>query len=191
MKLINVKRLALSALVASTMFVSGAQAADTVTVPVTATVANAITIATNTPLNFGTLIAINDDTLAATMEVDTASATTFATGGAPALFVQAAGTPTAADVSVTGVNGATVNLTIENVTDPIHTNGTDILALSGWLQSVAGNAEAGATVDNAFTMTADGTAQTVLIGATITTPVQADQIEDGAYTGSFDLTASY
>lgn len=171
-------------LVAGTTF-----AQDTITVPVNATVANAITLTNVNPLEFGTLIAINDATQSASATVATTDALSVATTGAPALTVALSGTPTAGEITIQGISGQTINLTIQNVVDP--TDGTDTLTLGTFIANVAGGGDGAVTVGTPFTYTATAGPDTMLVGATITTPLQAARIGDGAYAGSFDVVASY
>jgi hypothetical protein len=188
MKTFNFKTLALTTAVASVFFAGSAMAQNVVTVPVNATVQNAITLTLVSPLEFGTVLAINDATETASMEVDSASAVTFAATAAPAVMGQASGTPAAAEVSVAGVSGATINLTIDTVVDPV--NGGDSFTLDGFLMDINGAGKAAVTVGTPVPYTATAL-DTVLIGATITTPTQPALMADGAYAGSFELTASY
>lgn len=182
------KLLALTTALALPLLSGPSHAQNTVTVPVTATVQNAITLTLVDPLNYGTIIAINDGTQTATANVATTDALTFTTTGAPALTAAATGTPTAGEITIAGVVGATINLTIQTVVDP--TDGTDTLALSAFLTDVNGGGSTARTVGTSFAHTALAL-DTMLIGATITTPAQPGQIGDGAYAGSFDVLASY
>lgn len=180
---------ALSTVLGFSMLSGTAQAQNVVTVPVNATVQNAITLTLVDPLSYGTIVAINDGTQTATSTVapDT-SAMTHTTTGAPAIMAPATGTPTAGEITVAGVVGATINLTIDTVVDP--TDGTDTLALSAFTTDINGGGSTARTVGTAFGYTATAL-DTVNIGATITTPAQPAQIGDGAYAGSFNITASY
>lgn len=188
MKLFNIKTLALATAAASVFFAGSAMAQNVVTVPVNATVQNAITLTLVDPLDYATIVAINDGTQTATASVATTDAITFGTTGAPAFTQAATGTPTAGEITVAGVVGATINMTLNNVVDP--TDGTDTLTLGTFLRDVNGGGSTATTAGVAFTYTATAL-DTILIGATITTPAQPAQIADGAYAGSFDLVASY
>lgn len=188
MKLFNLKTLALATATASVFFAGSAMAQNVVTVPVNATVQNAITMALVNPLEFGTIIAINDLTQSATALVSTAGVLTVGTTGAPAFTAAVSGTPTAGQVTLAGVVGATINVTLNNVVDP--TDGTDTLTLGSFLRDVNGGGSTPVVVGTPFTHTALAL-DTVLIGATLTTPAQAAVIGDGAYAGSFDIVASY
>ena len=187
-KYFNIKTLALATAMATTMFSAQAFAQNVVTVPATATVQNAITMTQNTPMAFATLVAINDGTEQATATLAPDSSISFATSGPPAIMQQANGTPTAADISLAGVNGSTINLTLSNVVSP--TDGTDTLTLNNFQYTVNGSVAAGLTPGVAVSYTATAS-DTLLIGADLVTPAQPAQIADGAYTGSFDITASY
>ena len=184
--------MALTAL-STVAFAAGANA-QTVTVPVGATVANDITVAVNQNMEFGTLIAINEAANTAYIEIDTQDTlgTPVSTGG-DAKVIAVTGTPTSAEVNLTGVNGADMELIINNVVNPVdQTVGTDSLTLSNFIYSFdGGTTETPATVGTVFTLTADGTTQLVEIGARLTTPASATQIADDTYAGSFDFVASY
>lgn len=184
----NLKTLAMATAIATTMFAAQASAQNVVTVPATATVQNAITLTQNAPMAYGTIIAINDGAQTATAALATDDTVVFTTTGAPALMAQATGSPTAAEIGVAGVNGATINLTIDSVVNP--TDGTDTLTLASFLASVNGAADVTVTTGTPFSYTATA-ADIVEIGASLTTPAQPVQIGDGLYTGSFDFTASY
>lgn len=185
---LNFKTLTLTTALAAVMFSGPLLAANVATVPVNVTVQNAITMTNVDPLEFGTIIAINDATQTASATVATNDALTFATTGAPALMSAISGTPTAGEITTAGFAGATINMTLNNVVDP--TDGTDTLTLSAFTRDVNGGGSTATTAGTPFTYTATAL-DTILIGATITTPAQATQIADGAYTGSFDLVASY
>ena len=184
----TIKMAALTTVSAFLLYSGTAQAQNTITVPVTATVQNAITLTNVDPLAFATVIAINDGTQTASATIATTDAISFATTGAPALMAAATGTPTAGEITVAGVVGATINLTINNVVNP--TDGTDTFTLSAFNTDVNGGGSTAQAVGVAFSHTATAL-DTVLIGATITTPAQPLQIGDGTYTGSFDILASY
>jgi len=188
MKLLNLKTLALATAM-TTMFLSGTSMAQNVTtVPVNATVQNAITLAVINPLNFGTIVAINDSTETATASVATTDAITFTRTNAPAFSQAVGGTPSAGEVTLDGVVGATINVTLNNIVAP--TDGTDTFTIGTWLYDVNGAGSTSITPGTPITYTATAL-DTFLVGATITTPAQAGLIGDGAYVGSFDLVASY
>jgi len=178
---------ALTAIIAFSV-VKPSHAQNVITVPVNATVQNAITLALIDPLQFGTIIAINDAVETASVTISTGDAQSFATTSAPALTGAVTGTPTAAEVTSAGVIGATINLTVNNVVNP--TDGTDTFTLDTFIQNVNGAGDTPVVVGTPFAHTALAL-DTILIGATITTPAQAAQIADGTYAGSFDIVASY
>ena len=163
-------------------------AQNVTSVPVNASVQNAITLAVINPLNYGTIVAINDATETATAAVSTADAITFTRTNAPAFSQAVGGTPSAGEITLDGVVGATINVTLNNVTAP--TLGTDIFTIGSWVYSVNGSTSASITPGTPVTYTATAL-DTLLVGATITTPAQATLIADGAYVGSFDIVASY
>jgi hypothetical protein len=144
----NLKTLALATALATTMFATQASAQNVVTVPATATVQNAITLTQNAPMAYGTILAINDGAQTASAALATDDTVAFATTGAPAIMSQATGTPTAAEISVAGVTGATINLTIDAVVSP--TDGTDTLTLSSFLASINGGADVTVTTGTPF-----------------------------------------
>ncbi len=182
------KLFALSTALALPLLSSPAQAQNSVTVPVTATVQNAITVSLVDPLNYGTILAINDAAQTATAVVATTDALTFGTSGAPAITAAVSGTPTAGEVTLAGSVGATINVTINAVVSP--TDGTDTLTLGAFFTDVNGGGSTSRTPGTPFSHTALAL-DTILIGATLTTPAQPALIGDGAYAGSFDIVASY
>lgn len=188
MKLFNIKTLALATATASFLFAGSAMAQNVQTVPVNATVQNAITMTLNSPMDFGTIVAINNATQTASASMATTGVVTFATTGAPAFAQQASGTPAAASVGLAGITGATINIVLNNVVAPI--NGTDVFGIGTFLRDVNGAGSTATTPGTSYTYTATA-ADTILIGARLTTPTQAALIADGAYVGSFDLVASY
>ena len=190
MKFNNLRIMALTALSATAFYATAADA-QTVTVPASATVANTITVVTAAPLEYGTLIAINEAANTASIAINTQDTLgTPASTGGNAKIIATAGTPTSAQIDVTGVSGNAMELQISNVVNP--TDGTDTLSLGSFVYSVdGGTTETPIALDTVFTLTANGAAQPVEIGATLTTPAQAALIGDGTYNGSFDFIASY
>ncbi|MAS86495.1 MAG: hypothetical protein CMH30_00750 [Micavibrio sp.] len=170
------------------LFATTSDAADTLTVNITADVANSITLTQVTPLDFGTLIAITDNANSASATIATDDSISFATGGAPALVAQASGSPTAAEVSAAGVTGATINFTMNNLINP--TDGTDTLAMSAFTVDINGAGSAAVTLGTPIPYTATAL-DTYEIGATLTTPVQATQLTDGTFAGTVDVVVSY
>ena len=190
MKFKTLRTMAYTALAATTLFTGAAIAADSVTVPVNATVANSITMTIDAPMEFGTIIAINEAGNTGTIALNTADTlgTPSSTGG-NAKIAAVSGTPTSGAVSVTGVSGVDIELQITNVVDP--TDGTDTLTLDQFTYLLPSGSETSIAEDTVFTLTASGSAQAVAIGASLTTPDQATLIGDNPYVGSFDLVASY
>jgi hypothetical protein len=170
------------------LFATTSDAADTLTVDITADVANSISLTQVDPLDFGTLIAITHNAFSASATIATAGTIGFATGGAPALVAQASGTPTAAEVTMAGVTGATINITLNNLVNP--TDGTDTLLMSLFVLDINDGGDAAITLGTPVTHTATAS-DTLEIGATLTTPIQAAQLTDGTFAGTFDVVASY
>lgn len=172
--------------------------AQTQNILVEATVSNTLTLG-GTNMNFGTFAMFSDTTETATVTIDVAGNVTAAASGTPAAAAviddttAAAGQVTIAD----GAPGATLNITIDNVTDP--TNGADTLVLDGFTTSYNGVTPAvPQTIGAAFTVTFDDTfgsgVNTLDIGATLTSPTAAvGALSDtpGLYSGDFDVIVSY
>jgi hypothetical protein len=159
-------------------------------------VQNTLTLATPSQLNFGTVAAIRDPVLTASVTVDTAGAATVATGGGTAITaivdgaLVAGGQVTIAD----GADGATLNIEIDNVIDPV--NGVETFVLDAFTTSYNNAADSVQVIGAPFTETFDsafgGGTNTLDIGATITTTVGAGTAYgDGAYPGTYDVIVSY
>lgn len=159
-------------------------------------VQNTLTLATPTQLNFGTIAAIRDASNTATVSVDTAGAGTVASGGGAAATaivddsLIAAGQITVAD----GADGATLNITINNVVDPV--NGTESFVLDDFTTSWNNGADQVQVIGTGFTETFDAAfgagTNTLDIGATITTTLGAGTAySDGSYAGTYDVVFSY
>ncbi len=193
MKFTKIRNFACTALLATTMMV-GVANAETATIPATATVLNAITMDGIVGMDFGTLIIINDNTTQSTIVLDTAGTLGAPTNAGATIVASIAGTPAAGAVNVTAGNGTTVNISVNTVTNPVD-SGTSLIALplSAFSVLVPGGTEQTIASDGSQTRayTADGTAQTVAFGATLSTPSLAAQIPDDTYTGSFIVTAAY
>ncbi|MGH1398031.1 MAG: hypothetical protein ACRBCT_02345 [Alphaproteobacteria bacterium] len=168
--------------------------AQTVTVPVNATISNTVTATATQGMNYGTVVASTDGTNAVTYLLGSDGTLTPGTAG---------GTSVASQVDATGLqpglvtitnaaDGSTLNVTIDSVVDP--TDGSNSFATS--LFTYRRNSEIteqSATVGTAFTMTyADnaGAGSTLAIGATLT-GAGATTYDDGAYVGSFEVTVAY
>jgi len=166
------------------------------TVPMTAdvTVLNTLTLTPVTQLNFGTVAAAGDPALQATFTVNTDG--TFATATAGAALLEAvdstavsAGQITVAD----GADGATINITIDNVVDPVNTG--ESFELDSFVTNYNGIGDNGRVIGTPFTETFDaafgGGVNTLDIGATISTTVGAAAYTDNAYAGTYDVIFSY
>lgn len=173
--------------------------AQTASVTATAEVLNSLTLATASQLNFGTVVAVggNGGGNNARVIVDVAGAVTVATDGAPAVTaVVDDAAATAAQITVAdGANGATLNLVINNITNP--TNGTDTFDLLNTAYSTSYNGAAAATRTGGtpwtetFDSTFGGGTNTLDIGATLQTQAAEAAYSDGTYTGGFDVVFSY
>ena len=196
MTIIKSKFLLLSACTLAVMTFSDSAKAQTANMTATATVQNTMTLATPAQLNFGTIAAVRDAALTATVTVDTAGADSVATGGGTAVTAMidntavAAGQVTVADAA----DGATINININNVIDPI--NGGDSFVLDGFTTSWNGGGAAAQVINTPFAETfvaATGpNLNTLDIGATITTTLGAGTAyADGVYNGTYDVVFSY
>lgn len=170
--------------------------AQTANMTATAAVQNTLTLATPAQLNFGTIVAVADTTETATATVSTLGAVTVATTGVPAYTaivddsLASAGQVTVED----GADGGIINITIDNVVDPV--NGTETFTLDQFSTSWNGAAVATRTIGTPFTQNFDsafgGGVNTLDIGATITTTtVAAAPYTDGTYAGTYDVIFSY
>jgi len=170
--------------------------AQTSNMTATALVQNTLTLATPSQLNFGTISAVSDTTETATVTIDTLGTASVATTGAPAYSAivddtaAAAGQITIAD----GADGATLNITINNVVDPV--NGTETFDLDSFTTSWNGNASNAQVIGTPFTETFSsafgGGTNTLDVGATITTTTaSAGAYTDGSYAGTYDVVISY
>ncbi len=190
--------LLVSCAVAMTAF-GGHANAQTANMTATATVLNTMTIATPAQLNFGTIAAVRDtgtgDT--ATVTVDTAGAGSVATTGGTAVTAIVdgaavlAGQITIADSAA----GATININIDNVVDPL--NGGESFVLDQFTTSYNGAASVPQVINTPWTETFDAAfgagINTLDVGATITTTPDAGgaAYSDGVYAGTYDVTFSY
>ncbi len=170
--------------------------AQTANMTATAEVQNTLTLATPSQLNFGTVAAIADTTETATITVDTAGTITTGTTGAPAASAIVDNTAVAnGQVTVAdGADGATLNITIDNVINP--TNGVENFVLddfeTSWNGDTAETQVIGTAFTEVFTSAFGGGTNTLDIGATITTTtVAAGAYSDGTYSGSYDVIFSY
>lgn len=192
----KLKYLLLGSIAAGSLFIGTELQAQTANMTANVSVQNTLTLATPAQLNFGTIAAIRDATNTATVSIDTAGTATVATGGGTAATAIVDGAAiSAGQVTVAdGANGATLNITIDNVIDPV--NGTESFALDGFTTSWNDGADQTQTIGAAFTETFDsafgGGTNTLDIGATITTTLAAGTAyTDGAYAGTYDVVFSY
>lgn len=170
--------------------------AQTVNMTAAAVVDNTLTIAEVSPLNFGDIVALGDDTNSndATVTVDTDG--NLSAGGANGLALTAIVDDAAASrASLTvedGANNATINVTVDNVVAP--TFGGESFDVGGWQASYNGGGDVSLTpgTSQPFTFSAAfGTGTNTLdIGATLTTN-QDGAYPDGTYNGNFDVIFSY
>lgn len=170
--------------------------AQTANMTATATVQNTITLATPAQLNFGTIVAVADTVNTATVTVDVLGAITVATTGAPAQTAVVDATAVSqGTIEVSGAaDGATLNININNVVDPVA--GAESFVLDQFNTSYNGGAAAAQVINTPFTETYSaafgGGTNTLDIGATITTTtVAAVPYTDAVYNGSYDVVFSY
>lgn len=194
MGLLKSKKLLLTTACVLALGLSDNAQAQTANMTADVTVLNTLTIATPAQLNFGTVAAVRDAANTATATIDTAGALTTASGGGTAVMAAITGTPTAAQVTIAdGADGATLNITIDNVVDPV--NGAESFVLDQFVTSYNGGADVAQTIAATFTETFDsafgGGTNTLDIGATITTTLGATAYADGGYAGTYDVIISY
>ena len=170
--------------------------AQTVNMTVGAEVLNTLTISEVASLHFGDIIAVSSATHNATATVNTAGTLAVGTSGATATAgIVDNALASAAQLTVEdGGDGATVNITIDNVTNP--TLGPSTFTTSVWNF----NYNSGATIVNpatpgtsdpvTFSTAFGGGVNTLNIGATITA-AGATVFADGTYSGDFDVIFSY
>ena len=192
------KHLMLAAGALAVLSAAGDASAQTQAVTVTVNVDNTLTLAAAQNLNFGVIAANRDTTNTATVTVNTAGVGSVASGGAGATtaIINNANIDQAQITVAGGANGATINVYIDNVVNPV--NGPESFALAGFTTSYNGGAPASRTAGsgNAWTQTYDsgfgGGTNTLDIGATITTTNNATTAyTDGTYAGSFNVIFSY
>ena len=189
----NILRMACLLTVATYSTATNAQTAN---MTATAEVQNILTLATPSQLNFGTIAAVSDTTETATATVSTLGVVSVAATAFPANTAivddsaAAAGQITIAD----GADSATLNITIDNVVDPV--NGTDSFILdnfsTSWNGAIASTQVIGTTFTETFSSAFGGGTNTLDIGATITTTTAtAAPYTDGTYAGTYDVIISY
>lgn len=179
-------------------FVSGAAHAQTENVTATVVVQNTMTITEVDPLDFGTVVAISDATDVASLAIDaTTDALLATTTGAPAVFAVIDNTTaSAAEITVEdAADAATINITINNVVNPISGASAFALRTTGWETAWNGGATTARTAGTPFSYVysaAFGGGTNVLdIGATLDTQTTVATYADGTYAGSFDVVFSY
>lgn len=198
MKTIN-KLLATAAIAFTAFsFSSGAAQAQTESVTATVVVQNALTITEVDALNFGTVAAISDAVQVASLFLNPSTGVLLpTTTGAPAVFAVIDDTAaTAALLNVEdGADAATINITINNVVNPISGPTAFTLLPAGWSTSWNGGANTARTAGTPFTQTFaaafGGGVNTLAIGATLNTNTAVALYPDATYAGSFDVVFSY
>ncbi len=168
--------------------------AQTANMTADVTVLNTLTINPTAQLNFGVVAAAPDPALQATMAVGTDG--TYVTTPAGVALIEAVDDTavSAAQIEVSdGANGATINVNINNVVDPIF--GAEFFALDSFLSSYNGGADVAQVINTPFAVTFDsafgGGTNTLDLGATISTTVAGAAYGDGAYAGTYDVVFSY
>lgn len=198
MKHILKKSLLTTALVCGVSYYAAtAHAQTTVSVPVTVTVDNSITVAVGTPMNFGTIVAQPGPSGGTDDKIDIVLDTTgdvTATGdndGVGAVVDESAAT--AAVVNISDAVGGTINITIGTIVDPV--NGVESFTLEDFTTSYNGGAETGRTIGSAFAATFapafGGGTNTLTIGATLVGDDGDTFTASTPYVGSFDVTVAY
>jgi len=170
--------------------------AQTSNMTATATVENVLTLTTPSQLNFGTVVALSDTTDTASVTIDTAGSVTVAkTGTAAHTVIVDDSAATAAQITLAdGADGAVINITIDNVVDPL--NGTTVFNLddfsTSWNGAAADTQIIGTTFTETFSNAFNAGVNTLDIGATITTTTAAaGPYADGTYNGTYDVIISY
>lgn len=125
---------------------SGPAHAQTEPVVASVDVQNTLTITEVDPLNFGVVAAIAHAANTATLAINPVTGVLTPTNNAPAIFAVIDNTnATPAQITVEdGADGASINITIANVTNPIF--GGNSFALSAWQTSWNGAAALAAVV---------------------------------------------
>ncbi|MGH1398032.1 MAG: hypothetical protein ACRBCT_02350 [Alphaproteobacteria bacterium] len=192
--------------------------ANVATVSNTMTVQNSVTVAidaTNDQLNFG-VIALQsgtDGVAGSPTDEDMGATATVNSAGVVSAAANATGTDsddvqaiaqvvdnTLAEQAIINisdaVDGSTLNVTIDNVTNPI--NGFSVLTLDGFRTSFNGGGEAttnltagSLTLTPTYSASFGGGTNTLAIGATIAADEGVTVTDSVTYTGSFDVTVSY
>lgn len=165
--------------------------AQTVNMTADADVLNTLTLTPVLQLNFGRISAIRDTVNTATATIDTAGALATASN-APAIVasVDPAAVSQAQITIADGAAGAAINITIDNVIDPV--NGGETFVLDQFTTSYNGAGPQARVIATPFAETFVGPTDTINIGATITTTTAtAGAYADGVYAGTYDMIFSY
>ena len=191
MKFNSLRIMALTALSATALLTAGdALSQQTAVVDATVTVVNSVNITAGTPLNYGTLLVITDDPDQSSILLGSDGSLGAPSNPGNAIITVVSGTPTAGTVNITGAENSTVNVSVDNLDHP--TDGSDPFTLSAFRVLVPGEADQPITMGSgSVSFTADGTAQEVAFGATLTSPVSSTAIAETTYAGQFIVTASY
>lgn len=171
--------------------------AQTVSMDATVTVQNTLTLTEVTQLNYGTLAAFKDTVGAQVasiiMNPDGTLGVPTTTGAPAAIAVIDNTAATQAEILIEdGADGATVNVTINNVVAP--TNAGNPFALSNWRTSTNGAAPVARVVATPFGIVYldnAGAGSTLEIGARLGTVAGGVQYADLVYSGTFDVVFSY
>ncbi|MGH1378937.1 MAG: hypothetical protein ACRBB3_08965 [Alphaproteobacteria bacterium] len=193
MRQIKTKKILVAALMCGA-FVSPAMAQ--VSVPVTASVQNTVTVTPTQGIDFGVIVAVPDGTnnVNAVMGTDGTLVVTADGAGTSAIAIVDDSAAQPAIVTVTdAADTATLQVTISNVVGPA--NNGESFAMDTFTYRRNGElSEQSATVGTPFTLTyADnaGAGSTIAIGARIVGAGANDYTETTPYTGSFDVTVAY
>lgn len=178
--------------VSALAFSAGTAQAQTESVTATVTVQNTLTTAVVDNMDFGTIASISTaaNTASAILNPVT-DAVTFSSTGAGAVISMIDNTSVAgANLTVEdGANGASIQITIDNVVQP--TFGGASFVLGTWTTSWNGAAATAATIGTPFARPfVGGSTNTLDIGATLTNVVSTTYT-DGVYPGSFEVSFSY
>lgn len=166
--------------------------AQTANMTADVTVQNTLTLTTPSQLNFGTVVAVRDAAETARVTIDTAGSATIATTGGTAVTAIVDDTLASAG-QVTVADGATLNIVINNVVDPIAAS--ESFVLDDFTTSWNGGAEESQTIGSSFTETYDlafgSGVNTLDIGAAIITSLGTTPYTDADYAGTYDVVLSY
>lgn len=169
--------------------------AQTEAVTATVTVQNTLTTAVVDNMDFGTIAAISSGATTATATLNgVTDVVTTASGGAPAVVAMIDNTAVqGANLTVEdGADGAAIQITIDNVTNPTFGGASFTLAqfTTSWNGAAAQPAVIGTAFARNFAAAFGGGTNTLDIGATLTT-TPTTTYTDGVYPGSFEVTFSY